>query len=142
MNLTVAITGPGGHTEVLFEEDKVIIKFKDTSPAERGMIEQLVEKGRKAGLALHHSTKEEPTKAFDDIKEVVMDKKGEIALKGKTEDVEKLAVDLIEREIKSDRVVAEATDDGKWEIIKDAKLFKVKKDKKQAVTSTRTPVGG
>jgi hypothetical protein len=142
MDLSLAITGPGGHTEVLFEDDKVVVKFKNTSPAERGAIEQLVEKGRKIGLVLHRSKKEEATKPFDDIKEVVMDKKGEIALKGKAEDVEKLAVALIEKEIKDGRVVAEAQEDGQWKILEDAKLFKPRKDKKQALTSTKVPVGG
>ncbi len=156
MNLTLDIKGGNGHTEVLFEGDKVIIKYHKTDPVERGLIEQLVEKGQKLGLVLYTSKKEEPTVPLADIKDVLMKKGGEIALKGEDEKVvdlvkeivlkgpdeavEKLAASKIEEELKKGRLVYEAQPDRTWKVLDKSAVFKPKKEKQRV--STSSPVVG
>ncbi len=155
MNLTLDIKGGNGHTEVLFEGDKVIIKYHKTDPIERGMIKQLVEKGEKLGLVLYTSKKEEPTVPLGDIHDVIMKKGGEIALKGQEEKVteleivlkgseeavEKLAADKVQEEIKKGRLVYEAQPDRTWKVLDKSSMFKPKKDK-QRVSTSAPVVGG
>lgn len=157
MNLTLDIKGGNGHTEVLFEGDKVVIRYHKTDPVERGMIKQLVEKGEKLGLVLYTSKKEEPTVPLGDIHDVLMKKGGEVALKGVEEKVtelakeivlkgteeavEKLAADKVQEEIKKGRIVYEAQPDRTWKVLDKSTVFKPKKEK-QRVSSSAPVVGG
>ena len=118
MNLTFAASGPGGHTVVTCEGTKVLVNYHKTDPKERGMIEKLVEKGLGLGLVLHHSRKGVVGEALKNVVEVLMDAKGEIALVGTKEAVEELAYDVVEAEIRNNRVVAEAQEDGSWKVLR------------------------
>lgn len=138
--LTLNATGIGGHTEVTFEDETVLVKYHKTSPSERGMIETLIEKGQKLGLKLHQAKKGVVGAKLDDIVTVILDKKGEVALTGDKKMVEDLAVQAVEKEIKDGRLVMEAREDGSWKILH-AGEFK-KKGKKQAVASHSAPGGG
>lgn len=159
MNLTLAVTGAFGHAEAEFADDRITITYKKTTPGERGTIAQLVEKAKKKGMTLHTVEKggklaqivdkakeavgiekgEKKTKPIADLMDVLMEKKGQIVLKGDRQTVESLALETVEEEVKSKRVVSEAQDDGTWKVINIGE-FKVK-EKKQAVAS-HAPVGG
>lgn len=159
MNLTLAVTGAFGHAEAEFAGDRITVTYKKTTPGERGTIAQLVEKAKKKGMTLHTvekggklsdlvekakeavgiEKKEKDTKPVGDLMDVLMEKKGQIVLMGDKQMVESLALETVEEEVKSKRVVSEAQDDGTWKVINIGE-FKVK-DKKQAVAST-APVGG
>lgn len=138
--LTFSAMGIGGHTVVTFEKDVILVKYHKTSPSERGMIEQFVEKALAKGLKLHRSKKGEAGEPLDAIVDVIMDPKGEVALKGPKEAVDELAVAVVEKEIKDGRLVMEAQEDGTWKILHLGD-FK-KKDKEQEVVSQSKAGGG
>jgi hypothetical protein len=163
MNLTLAVTGAFGHAEAEFAGDGITITYKRTTPGERGTIAQLVEKAKKKGMTLHtveksgkisalvekakevvgieKEEKEKATKLVGDLMDVLMEKKGQIVLKGDKQTVESLALETVEEEVKSKRVVSEAQDDGTWKVIKIGEFKAKEGDKKQAVAS-HAPVGG
>ena len=118
MNLTIAASGPGGHTVVTCDGTKILVNFHKTSPKERGMIETLVEKAKAAGLTLHRSKKGEAGDVLPKIHDVLMDSKNEIVLLGTKDQVEEIAFDLVDQEIRNNRVVAEAQEDGSWKVLR------------------------
>lgn len=82
------------------------------------MISTLVEKATKAGLKLYRAKKGEPGVALEKVVDVIMDAKGEIALVGTKEQVEDIAFDLVDEEIRNNRIVAEAQEDGSWKVLR------------------------
>ena len=140
MNLTLAVTGVDGHAEADFTADKIVLTFKKTTPSERGTIEKLVEKGQKKGLKLFYGKSGEADKPLDRLLDVLMKKKAQVVLTGDAKIIEELALEAVEEEVKSRRLVMEAREDGTWKVVKVGD-FKPKEGKKQAVTST-APVGG
>lgn len=141
MNLTFAVTGVDGHAEADFTADKIVLTFKKTTPSERGTIEKLVEKGLKKGLKLFHGKNGDAGKPMDRIMDVLMKSKAQVVLTGDEKVIEELALEAVEEEVKSRRLVMEAREDGTWKVVKVGD-FKPKADgKKQAVTS-HAPVGG
>lgn len=157
MNLTLTASGPGGHTVVTFDGSEIRINFHKTSPKERGMIETLVEKALGGGLKLHRSKSGKPGDALGRILDVLLESKGEVMLLGTQAQVDELAVGLVEEQIRSNRVVAEAQEDGSWKVLRlgdfkaEAKVKETEKgapapdveaDKKRAVSSHEKVVGG
>jgi glycosyltransferase A (GT-A) superfamily protein (DUF2064 family) len=142
MNLTFAVTGIDGHAEADFTADKIVLTFKKTTPSERGTIEKLVEKGLKKGLKLFYGKNGDAGKPMDRIMDVLMKNKAQVVLTGDAKVIEELALEAVEEEVKSRRLVMEAREDGTWKVIKVGD-FKAKADgKKQAVTSHAPVVGG
>lgn len=162
MNLTLAVTGAFGHAEAEFAGDKITITYKKTTPEERGTIAQLVEKAKKKGMTLSTVAKggvlkefvekakeavgiekqEKPTKPVGELLDVLMAKKGQLVLQGEKQMVEQLALETIEEEVKSKRIVSEAQDDGTWKVITIGEFKAKEGEKKQAVTSHAPAVGG
>lgn len=163
MNLTLTETGVFGHAEAEFAGDRIKITYKKTTPGERGMISQLVERAKTKGMTLHtvdkggaltaivekakevvgiEKSEEEKTKPIGDLMDVLMEKKGQIVLQGDAQMVESLALETVEEEVKSKkRVVSEAQDDGTWKVITIGEFKPKEGDQKQAVTS-HAPIGG
>lgn len=144
MELMFAATGTGGHTEATFENEEIRISFHKTSPEERGMIETLVERGKKAGMVLHTVDKEGGLKPLENesLLQEIFKGKGQVALKGTAEAVKKLALDLVEKEIQDGKLVMHAQSDGTWKILRQKEDFKPKEDEKQVVTSHEKQRGG
>lgn len=165
MNLTLTEAGVFGHAEAEFAGERITITYKKTTPEERGMIAQLVERAKKKGMTLHtvdeggaltalvekakevigveKSDEEKPTKPVSELMDILMEKKGKVVLKGDIEMVQSLALETVEEEVKNkNRVVSEAQEDGTWKVITIGE-FKPSKDpeKKQAVNS-HAKVGG
>lgn len=163
MNLTLTETGVFGHAEAEFADDRIKITYKKTTPGERGMIAQLVEKAKKKGMTLHKSNhggaltaivekakevvgietdEEKKTQPIADLMDILMEKNGQVVLKGDKQMVESLALETVEEEVKNKkRVVSEAQEDGTWKVITIGEFKTKKDDKKQAVNST-APIGG
>jgi hypothetical protein len=135
----------GGHTEATFEKDEVRLSFHKTTPEEKGMIEVMVEKGKKAGMVLHTVDKKSELKPIEDeaLLQEIFKGKGEIALKGTPESVRKLALDLLEQEIADGRkMVFQAQEDGTWKTIHKKEDFKPQADEKEVVSSKEKAGGG
>lgn len=164
MNLTLTETGVFGHAEAEFAGDRIVVTYKKTTPGERGMIAQLVERATKKGMTLHamdeggaltslvekakeaigieKSDEEKPTKPVGDLMDVLMEKKGKIVLKGEAQMVQSLALETVEEEVKNkNRVVSEAQEDGTWKVITIGEFKPKEEEKKQAVNS-HAKVGG
>lgn len=141
MNLTLAITGVDGHAEADFTSDKIVLTFKKTTPSERGTIQTLVEKGLKKGLKLFYGKNGEAGKPLEKILDVLLARKAQVVLTGDEKVIEELALEAVEEEVKSRRVVMQAREDGTWAVVKVGDFKPEKDGKKQAVTST-APVGG
>lgn len=160
--MTLAVTGAFGHAEAEFAGDKIVITYKKTTDKERGTIATLVERAKKKGMTLSVQEKggpiakivdkakekmgiektKEAEKPVDELMDVLMAKKGQLILSGDKTMVEQLALETIEEEVKSKRVVSEAQEDGTWKVITIGEFKPAKEaDKKQAVTS-HAPVGG
>lgn len=161
MNLSLAVTGAFGHAEAEFAGDQIVITYKKTTDKERGTIAMLVEKAKKKGMKLSVPKQgaiskivekakdvvgiekaEEKDAKKDDLTEALMAKKGKITLSGTKQAVEQLALETIEEEVKSNRVVSEAQEDGTWKVIKIGEFKAKEGDKKQAVTSHAPVLGG
>jgi sorbitol-specific phosphotransferase system component IIA len=142
MNLTLAVTGAFGHAEAEFVGDRIVITYKATTPGERGTISTLVEKAQKKGMTLHTGKNGEVKKALGNIVDVLLDKKGQVILTGEKAVVEQLALETVEEEVKSKRVVSEAQEDGTWKVVKIGEFKAKEGEKKQAVTSHAPAVGG
>ncbi len=67
-------------------------------------------------------------------------RKGEIVLKGEVKKVKLFAQEMIEGELKDNRIVMEAQDDGTWKMLKSGE-FKAEPGKKKKVVSS-VPAGG
>jgi len=166
MNLTLTEAGVFGHAEAEFAGERITITYKKTTPEERGMIAQLVEKAKKKGMTLHtveedgalkalvekakevigvekeDKEKEKETKPVSDLMDILMEKKGKVVLKGSHQMVESLALETVEEEVKNkNRVVSEAQEDGTWKVITIGEFKAKEEDKKQAVNS-HAKVGG
>lgn len=140
MELMLAVTGHFGHAKAEFMQDTIVITYKKTTPGERGTIEMLVEKAVKKGMSLHTGKNGEVQKPLERILDVLMDKKGQVILKGENSAVESLALETVEEEIKSNRIVSEAQEDGTWKVLEIGE-FKAE-DKKKSVTSHAPALGG
>jgi hypothetical protein len=164
MNLTLTETGVYGHAEAEFAGDRITITYKKTTPEERGMIAQLVERAKKKGMTVNtidkvgtltalvdkakevigveKSEEEKPTKPVGDLMDILMEKKGKVVLKGDAQMVQSLALETVEEEVKNtNRIVSEAQEDGRWKVIKIGEFKPKRDDKKQAVNS-HAKVGG
>lgn len=164
MNLTLTEAGVFGHAEAEFAGERITITYKKTTPEERGMIAQLVEKAKKKGMTLHtvaedgalkalvekakevigveKDDEEKETKPVSDLMDILMEKKGKVVLKGSHQMVESLALETVEEEVKNkNRVVSEAQEDGTWKVITIGEFKAKEEDKKQAVNS-HAKVGG
>lgn len=143
MNLELTVKGVGGHTEAIFHKEKITISFSKTDDRERGVITQLVEKGKKEGMTLHSVDKEGNLKELTDetLLEKIFKSKGEVALLGTVDSVKKMALDVLEKEIRDNGVVTQLQDDGSWKILKEKSDFK-EEGEKQKVTSSKVPGGG
>lgn len=164
MNLILTETGVFGHAEAEFAGERITITYKKTTPEERGMIAQLVERAKKKGMTLHtideggaltalvekakevigveKKDEEETTKPVGDLMDILMEKKGKVVLKGDRQMVQSLALETVEEEVKNkNRVVSEAQEDGTWKVITIGEFKAKEEDKKQAVNS-HAKVGG
>lgn len=143
MRLVLMATGTSGHTEAIFELEKIKISFSKTDPQERGMIENLVEKAQKEGMKLHSMDDKENLKEIDNqtLLDMIFKKKGKLVLTGTVDAVKKIALDIVEKEIRERSLVMEAQDDGTWKILREAGEFK-DKEEKQAVTTSKAVGGG
>lgn len=136
MDVKFGALGPSGHVEASFVDDEVVVEFNQTSPSERGMVSNLIEKGTKEGMTLY-TVKKDARKPLEDdrVLEKIMATKGKLALKGTAETVTKLFKILLDLEIEGGRRVLEAQEDGTWKRLAKGE-FKEKEGKKQDVKST------
>lgn len=139
MNLTLALTGPSGHAEAQFFGDRILITYRDTTDKERGTVSILIEKAMKRGMKLHLGKDGEVGKPVEKIHDVIMDKRGQVILLGEKKDVEQLALEALEEEVKNGRIISEAQEDGTWKVIKIGE-FKAKEEKQKVVS--HEPVRG
>ena len=141
MILDFSATGPSGHVQADFEDDTIEMEFSKTTPAERGLMDLMIEKGKAEGMTVHTVSKDGELKAITDEKILgkIMENKGKVALVGTKETVIKLAKVYIDKEIEGNRLVTLLAEDGQWKVLKIGEFEA--KDKPQKVKST-APVGG
>lgn len=141
MQLEFSAIGPSGHVQAEFQEDEVRMEFSKTTPGERGLMETLIERGKKENMVVHTVDKKGNLKPLEDEKilQKIFDSKGEIALKGSKESVIKLAKIYIDKEIEGKRVVLESQEDNSWKVLSIGEFEA--KDRPQKVKSV-APVGG
>jgi len=141
MNLDFAALGPSGHVQATFEGEEIRIEFSKTTPGERGLIDILIERGKKEEMTVHTADKKGNRKPLEDqsVLGKIMEKKGEIVLKGKRESVIRIIKACIDKEIEAGRVVMESQEDNSWKVLKSGEFEE--KEKPQKVKSV-APVGG
>lgn len=141
MQLGFSAQGPSGHVQAEFQDDEVRMEFSKTTPGERGLMDTLIERGKKENMVVHTVDKKGKLKPLEDEKILgkIFESKGEIALKGTKESVVKLAKVYIDKEIEGGRVVLEVQDDTRWKVLKLGEFEE--KDRPQKVKSV-APVGG
>jgi hypothetical protein len=142
MNLDFSATGPSGHVQADFEDDTIEMEFSKTTPAERGLMDLMIEKGKAEGMTVHSVSKEGELKAITDEKILgkIMENKGKIALVGTKEIVAKLAKVYIDKEIAGGRCVMEGQEDGTWKVLAIGEFEA--KEKPQKVKSAAPISGG
>lgn len=141
MNLTLALTGPSGHAEAQFFGHRILITYQVTTERERGTVSLLVEKALKKGMKLYRGKDGEIGKPLEKLVDVILDKRGQVILEGEKKDVEQLALEALEEEVKNGRIISEAQEDGTWKVIKIGE-FKAKEGEKQKVVSHEPVRGG
>lgn len=141
MELGFSAMGPSGHVQASFEGEEVRMEFSKTTPGERGLMDTLIERGKKENMTVHTVDKKGNLKVVEDthILDKIFQSKGQIALKGTKESVAALAKVYVEKEVVDGRTVLEAQADNSWKKLQPGE-FK-EKETKQVVKSV-APVGG
>lgn len=156
VKVTLKMTGPGGHAEVVFEKDEIRMSFVKTSEQERGAMMTLIEKGKKEGMKVHTVDKKGALKEVADeaILENIFKGKAELALKGDVGAVKRLAKEKIDEEIEARRLVMEIMADGSFRTLREKSDFSLedkekekddktdKAEKEKTVVSHKVPSGG
>lgn len=139
--ITLDVTGTNGHTELSFSKGQVRVTWKETNATERGLIKGLIQTGRLFGFVPYSVDDDgKPKEMLTKLPGTFRGKKGEIVLVGEVQKVKLFAQEMIEGEIRENRLVLEAQADGTWKALKPGD-FKAEPGKKKKVTSSE-PVGG
>ena len=141
VDITLAVTGMNGHTELSFKKDQVRVTWSKTNSSERDLIRGLIQTSKMFGFTPY--TVDADGKADNQLKKfpgLFRGKRGEILLKGEVKKVKMFAQEMVEGEVKNGRIAFEAQEDGTWKTLKPGE-FKAEPGKKKKVTSS-APVGG
>lgn len=125
MNLSLKLTGHGGHSQIDFSDGKIALEWKSTTAAERTMLSGLVEKAKSKGF----KAPEGFSGSFDND--------GSATLEGGSLGATlEIAEGAIKAEISSGKLVYDGD-----ELVKIESLV-IKQKEKQVVVSSPVPVGG
>lgn len=141
IDVTLSVTGYNGHTELSFTKGQARVKWAETNSGERDLIRGLIQTGRIFGFVPW--TVDADGNPKDQLKKLpgaFRGRKGEIVLKGDVKKMKLFAQEMIEGELKDNRIVMEAQADGTWKLLKSGE-FKAEPGKKKKVASS-APVGG
>lgn len=166
--MNLSFTGEGGHTELTFEKEGVIVEWLKTTAAERDLIAKLFVDAREKGLETYTlDDDDKPLKISEAVPGWIFNRKGRLMIKGadgSTIDLPTLKIlakGIIDSEIKCGKLVMEEKD-GEWKVLRigdfvlkvededtttDAEASattepRAKSGKKQKVVSQKVPVGG
>jgi len=139
MNLTVAVQGIGGHTEMLFEDGRVKLTWKETSMRERSLLRDMIKTAKEKGATIHEVDEngcagKETTK----VPGTIFNRKGELIIKGSGQLVQVLAKCLVEAEVKNSGRLVMEEEKGQWRILRVGD-FELKKEEKKEPAEKEAP---
>jgi hypothetical protein len=142
MDLTLSVMGSSGHTEVRFTDDGAVLEWKNITSFEKVALRKLIISARKGGCKTHAVGEDgKPAEETKKLPGTIFSRSGKLYFKGNLDALKKIAVDAVENEIKSGKLVMEAQKDGTFNIVK-LGSFVLKEKEPQKVASTVPPRGG
>lgn len=145
MEMTLALVGAGGDARLSFTDNHIRLSWTETTARERKMISLLVKQARKAKFSVatvDQDGKPNMPARWRDLPGLFGKGKGEILLQGSKKNIQAIAQEMFNEELKSGSLVSVAQSDGTWKVVKPGdEEAKLKGDEKKEVTASK-PVGG